>query len=312
MRRLFGHLCSGTDFSHDAYMREILGYKSHDDGRARKRLRYDEELWSQSTQSSVTEESHVTIKQPAQSPSENDHLRSQMRGFEGRVVLEDLSTQPQPSISSSQSPMPSLLIPKSEALVNTSSTSENSQAKAKRDEIRKAHRYLHDHTEPGLLQIGPLPSSWPPEGDEEVNSNEESGATVALCQKTQTLSPIYSNSNNEQESHASNHESQLSTPKDDHPQESQCTDSFPLSISESVLVPSSSALLDEDSRLVPNHSSPDQEQEINRQAARQSHLARTHARVAAYFAAAQDTYSAWADVSLVSAGDNHAEEEIEL
>lgn len=41
------------------------------------------------------------------------------------------------------------------------------RTEARRDEIRRAHRYLHDHAEPGLLRIEPLPSSWTPGSEDE-------------------------------------------------------------------------------------------------------------------------------------------------
>ena len=41
-------------------------------------------------------------------------------------------------------------------------------------------------------------------------------------------------------------------------------------------------------------------------------MARLRARTAAYLAAQESSYSAWADISLVSAGDNHNEKEEEL
>lgn len=80
--------------------------------------------------------------------------------------------------------------------------------------------------------------------------------------------------------------------------ESQLTDSFPLSISES-------ALASPDWRLMDNGTQNLEKDDASLRPSR-------HARVAAYLAAREDTYSAWMDVSLVSARDNHTEEEIEL
>lgn len=74
-------------------------------------------------------------------------------------------------------------------------------------------------------------------------------------------------------------------------EDSQHTDLLSLSISESDL-----------------NASPPSESKQGRERT-QDRIARRHTRVAAYLAAREDS---WADISLVSAGDNHAEEEIEL
>jgi hypothetical protein len=80
--------------------------------------------------------------------------------------------------------------------------------------------------------------------------------------------------------------------------ESQLTDSFPLSISESALASPDRRLMDNGIQTPENH-------DANLRFSRR-------ARIAAYLAAREDTYSAWTAVSLVSARDNHTEEEIEL
>jgi hypothetical protein len=80
--------------------------------------------------------------------------------------------------------------------------------------------------------------------------------------------------------------------------ESQLTDSCPLSVSES-------ALASPDWKLLENEAQNPEVDGTNLRLSRR-------ARIAAYLAAREDTYSAWTDVSLVSARDNHTEEEIEL
>ncbi|OQD84418.1 hypothetical protein PENANT_c013G00227 [Penicillium antarcticum] len=80
--------------------------------------------------------------------------------------------------------------------------------------------------------------------------------------------------------------------------ESQLTDSFPLSISESALASS-------DQRLVDSGTQISEKDDASLRLSRR-------ARIAAYLAAREDTFTAWTNVSLVTARDNHTEEEIEL
>ncbi|KAJ5497923.1 DNA repair metallo-beta-lactamase [Penicillium expansum] len=50
IRRLFGHLCSGANFSHDNHMWQTVADFDGDGDRPRKRVRYDMDLSTQSTQ----------------------------------------------------------------------------------------------------------------------------------------------------------------------------------------------------------------------------------------------------------------------
>lgn len=51
------------------------------------------------------------------------------------------------------------------------------RTRTKRDEIRRAHRYLHEHAEPGLLEIEPLPSSWTPDPEQEQQGTNSPART---------------------------------------------------------------------------------------------------------------------------------------
>lgn len=177
---------------------------------------------------------------------------------------------------------------------------------AKNEEIRRAHRYLLEHADPKVLQIGPLPPSVQTDREENsfntVNDSEPEATTPRQ--------PTYTSFNNDG----------ANSPRPDNQspsqlQESQQTDSFTLPISESALAPSSpidaeTALLAEDS--FPIRGEPTSESGLGASAGRQRIMSRLRSRISAYLAAQEGSYSAWEDHSLVSAGSNHAEEEPEL
>ncbi|KAJ6005358.1 DNA repair metallo-beta-lactamase [Penicillium sp. IBT 35674x] len=261
IQSLFGHLCSGEGFIHDAYMRETLGLQCDEEHHARKRARY-EVASTQSTQSSEDEEDEEL---PSGMTGNHQHESSIMCTVPDRI-------------------------------------------QAKNEEIRRAHRYLLEHADPKVLQIGPLPPSVQTNREEDsfntINNSEPEATTPR--QSTYTYlnndganSPLPDNQSS----------SQL--------QVSQQTDSFTLPISESALAPSSpidaeTALLAEDfpaDRGVPTSGSGSG---LGASAGRQRIMSRLRSRISAYLAAQEGSYSAWEDHSLVSAGSNHAEEEPEL
>ncbi|KAJ5746615.1 DNA repair metallo-beta-lactamase [Penicillium odoratum] len=229
IRRLFGHLCSGEEFTHDVYMRMTLNMQ-YDEEHARKRARY-EDVSTQSSQSSMGEE-----KQQAQS--------SVPHTIPGR-------------------------------------------ARTKREEIKRAHRYLQDHADPVAMQIGPLPSSVP------TNEEANSFSTIQDSQEEQEHISSQPDSFNDR----------MQSPNQSPQLESQQTDTLTLPISESVLAPSSPT--DADSLLAESPTSG------LRASGRQLITSRLRTRISAYLAAQDGSYSAWEDHSLVSAS-NHAEEEEEL
>lgn len=177
--------------------------------------------------------------------------------------------------------------------------------RAKRDEIRRAHRYLQEHADPGLIQVDPLPSTWLTETEDRFDPasakgreeemlipgqpNLESLATVPQLGSEQTTSTRTIDLTGDG----------AASPRPITQQtESQHTDTLTLSISESAF---DSA---DQGSVADGLQNPEQGQDILSRSRR--------ARVAAYLAAREGTFSAWTDVSLVSAGDNHTEEEIEL
>ncbi|CAG8240533.1 unnamed protein product [Penicillium salamii] len=178
-------------------------------------------------------------------------------------------------------------------------TSEDA-AREKRNEIRRAHRYLHEHAQPGLLQLDPLPTTWPTADEDNFNINvaneggeddEDDEATPVPEQHPRhsaTSSPV-SKTNNPTRIYST--DGAMSPYPSNGQTDSQLTDTLTVSISESAF------------------DSPDQMGDSPRN--RESVARARRARMDAYLAARRDTFSAWTDVSLVSA-DNHAEEEIEL
>ncbi|CAI7591543.1 unnamed protein product [Penicillium palitans] len=267
IRRLFGHLCSGTDFSHDSHMRQTVANDVDDEGdlRARKRARYDMDLSTQSTQETS---SGIEDFSPGAADASQHH---------------DQKQDSLPQLSKSEE-----------------------AARAKRNEIRQAHRYLQEHTEPGLFQVNPLPSTWPTEKEDRFDpaTDEKTEEEDTFTPDQPDLEPSATGLRLRSEPSTPARIIDLTGDGTTSPRpitqqtDSQRTDVLSLSISESAF------------------DSPDQnsvenglpgpvrreEEALNRS---------RRARVAAYLAAREGTFTAWTDVSLVSA-DNHGEEEIEL
>ncbi|KAJ5084758.1 hypothetical protein NUU61_009337 [Penicillium alfredii] len=309
--RLFGHLCSGDEFTHDDHMRKIIADSAYEeDLRPRKKARYEIDVSTQSTQ----EFNSLSTTDPGeQGRNVNQDLTRQIGEFDGEPESPLHRPQPQLSPPRNTSSVQAPTINPSKHLDVGCSTP--ATARAKRNEIRRAHRYLHDHAEPGLFQIGPLPSSWPTdaedgfEEEEEEEEAEQDRAIQAQNTSHDSLATIHTESDNYQGSDTDIAGNITTSQSPDHqqpntqPAESQHTDPLSLSISESVLA---SPPLDQGSSHAETQSGLGQAQISAR-----AH-ARARARVAAYLAAREDTYSAWTEVSLVSVENNHAEEEIEL
>ncbi|KAJ5807753.1 DNA repair metallo-beta-lactamase [Penicillium riverlandense] len=273
IRRLFGHLCTETRFSHDAHMWEILGDADENDKdgpRARKRTRYNPELSTQSTEGSSN-----LVMDDELSTGSREQTQTQTASPSCGTIQESINKP-------LNFPLPS-----------------PETAKAKRNEIRQARRYLQEHTDREMFHVGALPSSWRTEGDE--LEPEKKNKHVSEVEEKLTTT----DSTETREVSETDRQGDGAT---DLQMESQQADSqhTALSISESAFasplpVEEHSVRLSEDnepdSEITPTHHRP------------RTH---THARIAAYLAARADSYSAWTDVSLVSAGDNHTEEEIEL
>ena len=274
IRRLFGHLCSGREFSHDDFMRQTLEQTDDDnDQYPKKRARYKADTSTESSQSSdAVEEGHA---------NRDDTRRKSHSTLYGTMEQTYDTGQYSSHVS-----LRSLSPPTQTATSQTKQLSDTDPERAKRDEIRRAHRYLQQHADPEALQVGPLPSSWPAD---EVNAGQMPSP------KTPSKGPQESSFATTGDGASSSHPQ---TPQPSQPQDSQYTD-LGISISESDLDASP-----------PPGMGPDRDLgQATEERTTKYRITRRRARVAAYLAAREDS---WAEVSLVSAGGNHAEEEIEL
>jgi hypothetical protein len=177
-------------------------------------------------------------------------------------------------------------------------------AKAKRDEIRQARQYLQEHTDSEVFHIGALPSSWTTEGDG-VEPEEKKHASETE-EKPNTINRTEPQEVPEEPQEVPETGRGGDGAPDSQIESQQAGSQYTaLSISTSALA--SPPPGEEYPVIVPEDESGSGTTLAHRRP-------RTHARarIAAYLAARADTYSAWTDVSLVSAGDNHTEEEIEL
>lgn len=321
IRRLFGHLCSGYEFSHDLRMRETITEtdEDHEGPRGQKRAHCDGHFSPRSTQETGIAEAGASTDQ-----SQSHSQYPVVIDYEGKVT----GRQPQlPESSNSSSLQIATQVqpgqPETNQPLNLSPSPPDAE-RAKRNKIRQTRLYLEEHTEPGLFSVGPLPSSWATGeedtfdlGQKEESSTTEPGKAQSLASLPSTASPEPNIGMGTKSANISgdgktgfaerNPKPDTNTQPDNaHQTDSQFTDtlSLSLSLSESAFAsPPGTTPGDSQPREVEPRSSTRSPARIRRS---------TRARIAAYLAARADTYADWADVSLVSAGDNHAEEEIEL
>lgn len=251
IRSLFGHLCSGCQFTHDIQMRDAI---DHDEelSRSRKRARISESSPQsiQHSNSSRVCDSSFAGEPPGACPT-------------AKPAAADANMS---SSSSARGLLPSSLetIPEGPHTAVPNHTTETERAK--RTEIRLARNFLLSNLPQETVSLGSLPSSWSDVEDNVDDRAEPSSQTTNAD----------ANANNAPES-------QLSIP---------------------------------DSAFAVSFSSQDHEQDQDQ--ALKDTDAETKAessarnRRAAYLAARADSFDAWSFISLVSAGNNHTEEEIEL
>ncbi|OJJ86535.1 putative DNA repair protein [Aspergillus glaucus CBS 516.65] len=297
IQALFGHLCSGDHFSHDTHMRETIA-NDEDLLHSRKRAHYDEGSSPQASQQSSFADSDFNLSNSFAS-TQRHVKRPKPSTFPAKYVTKDFS-----SSSSSGRLLPSSMEMIHETHVNTNANSNEpltvpeptpETERAKRNEIRRTWLYLRSNL-PNTSHLGPLPSSWPIEEDDglrnedrNVNDNNNSINTETRLPPSTAPSPFPSPS---PPSHNPNPDIMELDTNTTHQTESQQTNSP--SIPESAFA---------------SFSSQDPEQEDGPEIAS---TLRRRSRKAAYVAAQADTYEAWSFVSLVSAGNNHTEPEIEL
>ncbi|KAE8379119.1 hypothetical protein BDV26DRAFT_291573 [Aspergillus bertholletiae] len=343
MQSLFGHLCSGTEFTHDHHMRDML--ENNEGLRARERARHEEPT-SQSSQLSSKPDSipRATMDFTTTTTTNSGDDRSPDRRAPGHTgtKLETSSSQEQPQLQpklhlikpiihsssnsssdrilrlSSLEPIPNnnrtlispLPIPKSTQLTD----------KSRRNEMREAWSFLNDARSDQIpFHLGSLPSAWSTE--EEIES-QYPGKTTAEEETSHGIpeqfdddlnvdmkADITSNSIEEPDPVSNRHRS-------------------------SSLSISSSAFASQERPWEPNnngmsfdgafdgHNEALELIEVQTAASlsAEAQMAKTlkrsnsssRIRKAACLAAKADSFEAWVSMGLVSAGDNHTEEEIEL
>ncbi|OJJ47783.1 hypothetical protein ASPZODRAFT_94616 [Penicilliopsis zonata CBS 506.65] len=272
MRHLFGHLCSGDKFTHDTYMREVLANEALT---SRARPHNEQEDHSQTTQRSSSSflDGIYETQHGASLPRK--------RSFDAHSAPDSSPIHIPESIhahacnSSWPSQPCSIADPSMEA------------QRAKRNYVRQAWRFLRNHEEETAFHIGPLPSTWP--------SAEQDGfipAETDHCLSNEDAAPETSPMQPEEDS-------QLSTAA--------------VSISESAFSSSQQHSIDFDDDLdnIPSSIPREPTSEQTLPASLRRTISAQNRR-AAYLAAKADNYDAWNSVSIISAGDNHTEPEIEL
>ncbi|KAE8411640.1 hypothetical protein BDV36DRAFT_305516 [Aspergillus pseudocaelatus] len=338
MQSLFGHLCTGTEFTHDHHMRDML--ENDEDLRSRKRTRYEEPA-SQSSQLLSNRDSipRTTIDFTTGNP--DDDTSSDRRAPDHtNSPLDTTSAQPQPRLhkphpakssifssshsSSGRIPMPSSLetIQDNNQAVDSRLPTEDSTRtaeKARRNEVRQAWHFLNNaRSDQTPFHLGSLPSSWSTEEDKDPKYQRKTTAEEEISHH------IVQQSNNgpgiDVDVDITDHNIEDPEPEP----ESQFSHSLSLSSSafasqEQPLEPASDMCFD---GAFDEHIEAREQVEVQT-AASLSTDARTantlkrsssssRVRRAAYLAAKADSYEAWASMGLVSAGNNHTEEEIEL
>ncbi|PYH96354.1 DNA repair protein [Aspergillus ellipticus CBS 707.79] len=336
MQTLFGHLCSGTEFAHDQHMREMT--TNDPDLRARKRARYEGPSSTQSSQQSfsMVDNSIPNLPSPAHHPPTKTTATT---------ISESLS-------SSEQIPLPSSFDPIKEPTPTppnnpfTIPTPPPYTAKVQRDEIRRAWDFLNNAnpSQRELYQLNSLPSSWPTdEGNQPLDPDvdmtlypsdnlPDRPKKEATTIPPSTIPPSTSHPTPTPITSTPPHQHQQIPPSPKPNSQSTATadneNSQPLSLPSSAFAASQehaqNNILDED----PTESgteigdtdtdtddNDDNDDNDNENYTRRPGLPRsasTQIRRDAYLAARADSFDAWAAISLMSTGNNHTEEEIEL
>ncbi|OAX77475.1 hypothetical protein ACJ72_08226, partial [Emergomyces africanus] len=282
MGTLFGHLCSGTNFSHDEFMRRrVHGH----DGRTQKRRRMGSDASSTKHSTQRTDSDILFIQEndlppivpstpinSTKSVTDTDHYP------EMQIQQNDIC--PGTSVIASQQTSQDTSL---ESIKHTESqmSSLNSQIIA----IKRAMKEKHLNHE---LEFH-LPSSFSDLGNENENDYLSPRATQTLSQSQNAVS--------------------LSLPISEQCPSQEDNNQTPLGGNDHHK-DGNSQLSDDESTLSLPSSAVDSQQAITPST---TASARKDRRIAAYHAARNGTYEAWSSFySPVSAGNNHTEEEVEL
>ncbi|RDH33113.1 DNA repair protein [Aspergillus welwitschiae] len=329
MQTLFGHLCSATGFAHDQKMRDLTA--KDPEIRARKRARYEGSFTTQSSQQTSS-----MIDSSIPEPLQLSHPPLPA------ATIDPLSSSDRIPLSSSLEPIEeSAPVPTGQPLIIPALSPET--AKARRDEIRRAWHMLNnaEPSQRALYQLDSLPSSWtdeetelpkceiaptphpPPDNPPHPTSITAPKHTLPI--ETQTSSITNTNPGTQNLTTDTQPSAPLPQP-DETENQTQTNSQFsePLSLASSTfesqeLEPDIEQRQDDES-IIPNYDGTTdyittslhrhRHQQQRQQSLRRSVSAQI--RRDAYLAARADSFEAWAAVSLISTGDNHTEEEIEL
>jgi DNA cross-link repair 1C protein len=305
IRSLFGHLCSGEDFLHDKYMREMI---DDTDSRPHKRARHTSSSFMTSSQQSSM----------AHQDTDDDEQRSAFGEEHGRIHRErrvDFMTGGDDWVPPTR--------------------------EERMEEIRQIWECLEGMKDQLLFINGPLPPEYrqenrrqkepelagqskqtQQEGDKQNNSQQSSMSISEVgISAADPTSQSYSNdiATNDPESQLSipslllqsqNHDDESSTFEQQHEQQTIIpntdgpNDDSPSLVGEGATTTTISFLNSHSSTHHLCRSSPPSSSSTSSTALK--------TRLRAYHAARAGTFDAWSEVSLVSAGNDHTEEEVEL
>ncbi|OGM49084.1 DNA repair protein [Aspergillus bombycis] len=311
MQSLFGHLCSGTEFTHDHHMRDML--ENDEDLRSRKRARYEEPA-SQSSQLSST--SDIIPRAPMDFSTRNP-------GDDTSQIEEPQATpipnQTQQTRKRKHSRNQASAKPTLQNQTYSHPQSTRATEKARQNEVRQAWHFLNNaRSDQTPFHLGSLPSSWSTEEDKEPDYQGKTTADGETPHHVDELSDSDLDTNVDVDITDNNIEEPEPGPA------RQFSPSLSISSSafasqEQLLGPASDMGFDgvfEEHIETPEQLEVQTTASLSTDARTANTLKRSssssRARRAAYLAAKADSYEAWASMGLVSAGDNHTEEEIEL
>ncbi|KAL1988028.1 hypothetical protein VTN96DRAFT_1552 [Rasamsonia emersonii] len=272
MRSLFGHLCSGDDFSHDRCMREML---DQNESRPSKRVRHASSSMTSSQQSSIS------YNTDDDSSATGDGL--------GRVQHAD------PVTSSAD------ILPTQQAVSHSHSQGEDAM-----DRIRSVRDCLEEMKDQMLFTNGPLPAYM------RVN-HEQAGPEKQQHAREDQDNSQESMMSTDPTSQTSCPESQLSVPISLFESQSQDDSNKNHGQHEQLDIPNTDRPSDLDVEIAPsNNTTANNNNSNDHNKSPTSSSSSLKNRLRAYHAAREGTFDAWSEVALVSAGNNHTEEEVEL
>ena len=340
IRTLFGHLCSGDQFSHDMHMRETIA-NDEELLRSRKRARYevDSSLHSSQQSDSFGESgpracnsfSSEPRTEAGPGPGQNQNPSTNSTIMNPRLPSSSSTTTRGILLPSSMESIPEHP-PLTDPNEPLSIPDLNPEAeRVKRNEIRHARRYLQSNLPSGIAHLGPLPSSWPSEEEDlddshpkNKNENESENADVNMnidgavasppqatsCSPSSSPPPSALSHNPHIQAENNHHLDANGNDNDAAQPESQLTN--PLSISDSAFASSFSSFSSQEQRQEHDHNPLTLTNESTSVPSSSTTAISQKNRKAAYLAARANSFEKWSLVSPVSAGNNHTEEEVEL